>query len=97
MRTLFTLCLVSMIGSIALPAAGQALYLLPASAPKAEPIKHAANGAVRQRGAAKRWKRGYVIRHRAEDLCSIVNGWRAFPLRGSYGYFNTDPKPCCRC
>jgi len=97
MRTLFTLGLVSMMGSIALPAAGQPLYLMPASAPKAEAIKHAANGVVRQRGAVKRWKRRYVIRHHAEDLCSIVNGWRAFPLRGAYGYFNTDPKPCCRC
>jgi hypothetical protein len=97
MRTLFALSLASMIGGVALPAAGQPLHLPPASAPEAEAIKHRASGVVRQRGAVNRWKRRYAIRHHAEDLCSIVNGWRAFPLRGAYGYFNTDPKPCCRC
>ena len=97
MRTLLMLTFVSMIGSsIALPAVGQP-YLSLTSAPKVEPIKHAANGVVRRRGQATYRKRGYAIRHHPDDLCRIVNGWRAFPLRGHYGYFNTNPKPCCRC
>ena len=96
MRTLLTLSLVFMIGSIALPAVAQPLNP-PASAPKMEPVRYAANGAGRRSARAKYRARRYVIRHHPEDLCRIVNGWRAFPLRGPYGYINTDPKPCCRC
>jgi len=95
MRILLTLTLVSSIGSIALPAVAQPLNL-PASAPKVEPVKHTANG-VRRSGPAKRGTRRYAIRRHPDDLCSIVNGWRAFPLRGRYGYFDTDRVPCCRC
>jgi hypothetical protein len=97
MRTLLTLTLVSMIGSIALPAVAQPLNLPPASGPKVEPVKHTANGEARRSGPAKRSMRKDAIRRHADDLCSIVNGWRAFPLRGPYGYFNTHRMPCCRC
>ena len=96
MRTLLTLSLACMIGSIALPAVAQPLNP-PASAPKVESVTHTANGAGRRSARAKYRARRYVIRHHPEDLCRIVNGWRAFPLRGHYGYFNTGPKPCCRC
>ena len=94
MRTLATLSLVFMIGSIAHPGLAQPLNPS-ASAPKVESVTFTANGVVR-RGARARARR-YVVRHHPEDLCRIVNGWRAFPLRGPYGYFNTGPKPCCRC
>ena len=94
MRPLLMHSLVFMIGSIALPAVAQPLNP-PASAPKVELVTFTANGAVR-RSARARAKR-YVVRHHPEDLCRIVNGWRAFPLRGPYGFFNTYPKPCCRC
>jgi hypothetical protein len=94
MRTLVMLSLAFMIGSIALPAIAQPLNP-PASAPKVESVTYAANGAVRRSARAR--ARRYVIRHHPEDLCRIVNGWRAFPLRGAYGFTNTDPKPCCRC
>ena len=90
MRTLLTLTLGSM---IALPAAAHPLNLPLASAPKAEPVKHSVNG-VRRSGAAKR---KYAIRRHPDDLCSIVNGWRAFPLRSRYGFFDTHRVPCCRC
>jgi len=90
MRTLLTLALSSMIGSIALPAAA---HLPLASAPKVEPVKHAVNGARRNgRGVRK-----YAIRRHPDDLCSIVNGWRAFPLHSRYGFFDTHRVPCCRC
>jgi hypothetical protein len=90
MRTLLTLALSSMIGSIALPAAAN----LPlASAPKAEPVKHSVNGARRSGRGVRR----YAIRRHPDDLCSIVNGWRAFPLRSRYGFFDTHRVPCCRC
>jgi hypothetical protein len=79
MRILLTLTLVSSIGSIALPAVAQPLNLPPASAPKVEAVKHTANG-VRRSGPAKRGTRRYAIRRHPDDLCSIVNGWRAFPL-----------------
>ena len=93
MRTLLTLALSSMIGSIALPAAAHPLNVPPASASKAEPVKHTVNG-VRRSGAAKR---KYAIRRHPDDLCSIVNGWRAFPLRSRHGFFDTHRVPCCRC
>ena len=96
MRILLTLTLVSSIGSTALPAAAQPLNLPPGSAPKVEAVKHTANG-VRRSGPAKRGTRRYAIRRHPDDLCSIVNGWRAFPLRGHYGYFDTHRVPCCRC
>jgi hypothetical protein len=91
MRTLLTLTLVSMIGSTAPPAAAHPLTLPPAS--KMEPVKHTVNG-VRQSG---RSVRKYAIRRHPDDLCSIVNGWRAFPLRSRYGFFDTHRVPCCRC
>jgi hypothetical protein len=97
MRTLLTLSLVSMIGSIALQAVAHPLNLPPASAPKAEPVKHTANGVARRSGPAKRSMRKYAIRHHADDLCSIMNGSRAFPLRRPYGFFDTRRVPCCRC
>jgi len=90
MRTLLTLTLGSM---IALPAAAHPLNLPLASAPKAEPVKHSVNGARRSGRGVRR----YAIRRHPDDLCSIVNGWRAFPLRGHYGYFDTHRVPCCRC
>ena len=96
MRTLLMLSIVFMIGSIAFPAVAQPLNP-PASAPKVELVTYTANGARRRSARAKYRARGYVIRHHPEDLCRIVNGWRAFPLRGPYGFINTDPKPCCRC
>ena len=96
MRTLLMLSIVFMIGSIALPAVTQPLNP-PASAPKVESVTYTANGAGRRCARAKYRARGYVFRHHPEDLCRIVNGWRAFPLRGPYRFINTDPKPCCRC
>ena len=93
MRTLLTLTLVSMIGSIAPPAAAHPLNLPPVSAPKIEPVKHTVNG-VRRSG---RGVRKYAVRRHPDDLCSLVNGWRAFPLRGPYGFFDTRQVPCCRC
>ena len=93
MRTLLTLALSSMIGSIAHPAAAHPLNLPLASAPKAEPVMHTVNGARR----SGRDVRKYAIRRHPDDLCSIVNGWRAFPLRSRYGFFDTHRVPCCRC
>src|SRR4051812_28537457 len=97
MRTLLTLTLASMMGSIALPAMAQPLYLPPASVPKAEPVRHTANGVARRSAPAKRSMRKYATRRHPDDLCSLVNGWRAFPLRGPYGYFDTHRVPCCCC
>ena len=97
MRALSTITLVSMIMGISLPCVAQPLNLPPASAPKVEQVKHTANGVTRRSGPAKYRKRTHAIRRHSDDLCNIVNGWRAFPLRGSYGYFNTNRVPCCRC
>lgn len=44
---------------------------------------------------------GGASRHKArkpqqarDDICGIVNGWRAFPLRDARGYFDTRRVRC---
>jgi hypothetical protein len=96
MRRLCTLALVSIVAAIAVPASVQALTLPPASPPGIEMLRHAANGKPRLR-KTYRHRNGYAFRRHRDDICSIVNGWRAFPLRGAHGYFDTGRVPCCRC
>jgi hypothetical protein len=88
------LILVAIVAAVAMPAAVQALNLPPA--PGAEPLRYTANGAVRRSKAAKH-RRKYAVRRCGDDICSIVNGWRAFPLRGAYGYFDTGRVRCYSC
>jgi len=45
--------------------------------------------------AAHRRTRHYAGRHHA-GICSIVNGWRAFPNHDPRGYFYTGRVCCCR-
>ena len=96
MRRLCTLAFIAIIAAIATPASVQALTLPPTSQPGAETLVHTANGAAR-RGKSYKHRRTYAGRRHADDICSIVNSWRAFPLRGAYGYFDTGRVPCCRC
>jgi hypothetical protein len=95
MRSLLRLILVAIVAAIAMPTAVQALTLPPASAPGVESLRYTANGAVRRSKSAKH-RRKYA-RRCGDDICSIVNGWRAFPLRGAYGYFDTGRVPCYSC
>ena len=94
MPSLLRLILVVIVAAVAMPAAVQALNLPPA--PGVEPVRYTANGAVRRSKPAKH-RRTYAVRRCGDDICSIVNGWRAFPLRGAYGYFNTGRVPCYSC
>ena len=96
MPNLLRHALVALVATIAMPVAVQALNLPPASAPGVEPLRYTANGAVRRSKPAKH-RRKYAVRRCEDDICSIVNGWRAFPLRGAYGYFDTGRVPCYRC
>jgi hypothetical protein len=96
MRSLCRVAVIAIVAAIAGPAAVQALTLPPASQPGIEALRHTANGKVR-RGKAYKHRRTYAARRHADDICSIVNGWRAFPLRGAHGYFDTGRVPCCRC
>ena len=96
MPSLLRLALVGVVAAVAMPAAVQALNLPPVSAVGVESLRYTTNGAVRRSKAAKH-RRKYAVRRCEDDICSIVNGWRAFPLRGAYGYFNTGRVPCYSC
>jgi hypothetical protein len=96
MPSLLRLILVAIVAAIAMPAAVQALSPPPVSAPGVESLRYTTNGAVRRSKAAKH-RRKYAVRRCGDDICSIVNGWRAFPLRGAYGYFDTGRVPCYSC
>jgi hypothetical protein len=95
MPSLLRLVLVAIVAAVAMPAAVQAVSLSPVSAPGVESLRSTTNGAVRRSKPAKH-RRKYA-RRCGDDICSIVNGWRAFPLRGAYGYFDTGRVPCYSC
>ena len=83
--------------AITIPAVAQQATPPPAPVQKAEPTKPVAKVVKKSQGArTKRRKARHAARSDRDDLCSIVNGWRAFPVRGHHGYFNTDRVCCCR-
>jgi hypothetical protein len=93
MRTFLTLTLVSMIGIAPQPWPSRSTFRRHRHRRWSQQA-HTANGG---NGWSRQAKHESTIRRHADDLCSLVNGWRAFPIRGRYGFFDTHRVPCCRC
>jgi hypothetical protein len=89
MRLIACIVLAAVMAATALPAVGQQPAEPPPPAP--EP-SHKAAKAVRHTAHARR----HHAHRGADDLCSIVNGWRAFPNHDPRGYFYTGRVCCCR-
>jgi hypothetical protein len=90
MRFIACIVLAAMMAATALPAVGQQPAEPPPAAP--EPSHKAAKAVPARHKAHRR----HHARRAADDLCSIVNGWRAFPNRDPRGYFYTGRVCCCR-
>ena len=83
--------------AITIPAVAQQATPPPAPVQKAEPTKPVAKVEKKSQGArTKRRKARHAAKSHGDDICSIVNGWRAFPVRDPSGYFNTEPLRCYR-
>jgi hypothetical protein len=97
MRTVLAIVAALSISVVALPlgaAAQQAApsapkVAAPAATPSAQPPKTAVKRVARKKKMAS-----HRVRRNRDTVCSIMNGWRAFPTRNPRGYFDTGRRPC---